>query len=468
MNLLNHVFSSVDNFRTLAGSSASADSSSSDSENSQQCQAAIYSAYTNTQFKPCSDAVGTLTNTTSQSDYNQFCNGGCGSTISSIYSGLYSSCSDNAELASTFSKASKAFQFFCLQVNGEFCLPKLMKDSKTLTNATTSEDQYGMPTGVTNSQLQIVCSDCMVKIINAGISLGFSSSTGSSKDTASVLGGLCAKDNDGNYCYTSAYSTFTNLQRGKETDNDWQNMCSPCFRKVISSISDDKVRNSTQRELAGLTPLCRKDANGKTCVSRVPTFINFTEAADSAQSPCGRNATQPTCGVSACKTQRQSIIDTMGCCFPLMFDFFNANQKPRDRVTDDEINSAMCGITRDDRCAAAAQITVNLKFPNVKYSWYLANKATFDAALKRDIMRNTGLTEDQITIVVTEISFHKFRMMAASSGTTVTATLQPDSDSDASTIQSGVSSGSYTSKSIQQYRINVKQDGKRNSNNTEK
>jgi hypothetical protein len=401
----------------------------------------------------------------SQADLGTFCTGTCATTINDKVTAITNACVSgddlliyaNVTFAADLRKASGMITAICTKAGDQYCLPALANTAISLNQ----NDATAM-----NQQLTTLCNNACLKAMITAATLNGDRSV---QQAAVYLSLLCVTDPTGNFCFPKLEG-LGQAWAAAQQSQDFSAICDPCVGIVLTKMvtlgqtySDDPEIKALAQGMGMLGQmlrvLCMKN-NGVLCVNVIFNSVN-TLKNDPTISQNGATCPQiplPTSPCpSTCKSAVQQLKSMMGCCLPALFLFLNqasaaaggAGGTTTSTDTQPDILGFMksaCGV---DPGAPCSSLVVKVKFTikNLKYTYYVDNKADVEARLKADLALNFGVTPADITIdSVTDASATPAKAAVAVQATTtaglnVQYTITPASADQATAINTQITSG---------------------------
>lgn len=185
-------------------------------------------------------------------------------------------------------------------------------------------------------------------------------------------------------------------------------MCSPCGRRVLSGIEAAAGTASlpSSSTLRALSFGCVEDPAGHRCLS-----VFSLDLLTSVATACAAVLDDPPTCNSECTVAVENGIENLGCCFPLVFQFF----APVEGLSfaPEELLRAIEGTCEPVflECSASTGSSVAMRVLNANASWVANNRSSFDTAVRRDVASVLLLNESSVSVqgvsfasVVVEVS----------------------------------------------------------------
>jgi len=265
-------------------------------------------------------------------------------------------------------KNATGFALLCTKDNNkEYCLSAI---GSLETNFTSK----GVITNATVSQ--ICGSTCFSKMFKMAVASG----AVDAKD-ASSMNVLCSKDTNTNeYCYPQIVGGFMDSSNS-DISGIAKLYCSPCLRKMMAAMDASSFAPPASINMMNkiIPSFCVSDGR-EYCMAAMPRMMDSFSKLASA-------------GDNICPVLR-TIISNQTCCLTSLLNAFNDIQSlvggSPPQGQDDTLASFRqvtdaCKVTMPSACATSKVVAASLKFPTLKYSYYVANKNAVDSAVKKDM-----------------------------------------------------------------------------------
>lgn len=339
-----------------------------------------------------------------QDAYRAFCTNSCLSTITDALDSISSCVQGDSEnpMASMAGGFGMIMETACVQDDaGNYCGPVLgnMGEFNPLESDNTD-------------QLDIFCGDCFMRAMTtyAEVAAKFGDASGNDEsgmmieqvinNARPLMDAYCSKNpNGGGYCLTEVAPALNQLSDDEDapTPETANTLCSPCGRRVvggmlaIASSGPDGPRDMEDANLLRFG--CNTNPGGDRCLTLfTPTFL-----ADLGMACEPLMGSSPACP-SDCKTALQQKMNDAGCCFMPVLQYFAAiDALPVELSVLLGNVEEQCGVTVS-ACAAPAPKAASARLTNVKYSWAVQNRATFESNFKNDIATLLVIDPSQVTI----------------------------------------------------------------------
>jgi len=341
-----------------------------------------------------------------------FCSA-CHGNLTGLFRNVANSCTNDIN-ATTIDMLTSTVSMPCIKNGGELCMPTLRAFMGVEWNS-----------GANASVLDTICVPCLRSAVY-GISQMMPESI-----RALFYGSFemfCTQDPDVNNVQHYCYLEFQGMSRNV----GWESNCrTGCIAKMLGAIVYAKgatATNQDKRMATAFKNICNRDGS-QLCMLRI---MNSMSGGSRSNDPCHPggvdafdhitfgNETCPT----GCGAQVQTGVNQMGCCGRTLVSLIalsNNNALP-DAAEDFFVRQ--CGVTFSTICQSNEQVKINLVIPNVKASYYNANKEAVKAAVLADVAGFAGVDSNSVTLTASAgLQSAGPALMASGDGLTVQVTV---------------------------------------------
>jgi hypothetical protein len=372
-----------------------------------------------------------------QDTMTAFCTSDCITKIKAKVDAIGTACTGadasiyvDSTFATKLRTASGQIEMLCTQDGGKYCLVALQKWGTVLKS------------GVTAEALTEICTPCSVKIIIAAAQYG----ERPAQAAALYLDMLCMK-RDGVFCAPQLATLSQQMQLAQQTQ-DFSAICHPCVSammakmiEVSSTFTDDVTTKAQAQAYVSVGKVLRvycQKSGGEFCINIIFRASSSLEAGGNPGCPEDPTAASPC--PDSCKGFVVTLRNSMGCCLSGFLSMINGQGDSKTDITG-FINTA-CGVSIGGSCSSQV-IKATFRITNLRFGYYLANKALVEEKLRSDLALFAGVSAADVTLEsVSEVTASgKGMQLFAGAGINVKYTVVPTDEGQAAEIKANILAG---------------------------